>query len=374
MKRIIGIILLLALTNAVYAAPDEEWSTTFGETGWDMAHSVQQTSDGGYILAGQTSSYGSGGWDFWLVKTDSNGNKVWDKTFGGSNNDGASSVQQTSDGGYILAGNTYSYGAGSGDFWLVKTDSDGNKQWNKTFGGTSRDEARSVQQTSDGGYILAGYTYSYGAVGQDFWLVKTDSDGNKVWDKTFGGSMHDGASSVQPTSDGGYIITGTTESYGSGGWDFWLVKTDSNGNKVWDKTFGGTNDDFAESVQQTSDDGYILAGETYSYGAGYSDFWLVKTDSNGNKEWDKTFGGTNDDHAESVQQTSDDGYVLAGMTKSYGAGSNDVWLVKTDSNGNKVWDKTFGGTSRDEAYSVQQTSDDGYIIAGSTDSYGAGGG
>jgi hypothetical protein len=371
MKRIIGIILLLALTNVVCAetAPDEEWSKTFGGIDDDRAYSVQQTSDGGYIITGITDSYGAGSRDVWLVKTDSDGNKQWDKTFGGTNIDDASSVQQTSDGGYILAGYTGSYGAGGFDFWLVKTDSEGNKEWNRTFGETVRDEAYSVRQTSDGGYILTGFTESYG---YDFWILKTDSDGNKQWNAIFGGISWDVAHSVQQTSDGGYILAGYTGSYGAGFTDAWLVKTDSSGNKVWDNTFGGANTDWADSVQQTSDGGYILAGHTMSYGAGNGDFWLVKTDSDGNKQWDKTFGGTGRDEAYSVQQTSDDGYILAGFTESYGAGFTDAWLVKTDSEGNKVWDKTLGGANNDRADSVQQTSDGGYILAGNTMSYGAG--
>ncbi|PXF50224.1 MAG: hypothetical protein C4B55_06740 [Candidatus Methanophagaceae archaeon] len=307
--------------------PEEEWSKTFGGSDYDFARSVQQTTDGGYIIAGETESYGAGSYDFWLVKTDSDGNKVWDKTFGGVGWDGAYSVQQTTDGGYIVAGFTDSYGAGGCDFWLVKTDANGNKVWDKTFGGARSDGAKSVQQTADGGYIIAGATYSYGAGVSDFWLVKTDEKGNKVWDKTFGGARSDWAESVQQTADEGFIIA-STESYGAGVSDFWLVKTDENGNKDWDKTFGGSGFDRASSVQQTADGGFILAGRTYSYGAGSYDAWLVKTDANGNKDWDKTFGGARSDWAESVQQTADEGFIIAGLTDSYGAGSSDFWLVK----------------------------------------------
>jgi hypothetical protein len=343
---------------------------TFGGEGGDWARSVQQTSDGGYILAGQTGSFGAGSYDAWLIKTDANGNKVWDKTFGGSSYDEANAVQQTSDGGYILAGETYSFGTGSYDAWLIKTDANGNKAWDKTFGGSSSDGASSVQQTSDGGYILAGSTNSYGAGYDDAWLIKTDANGNKVWDKTFGGSSGDYAYAVQQTSDGGYILAGYTNSYGAGYIDAWLIKTDANGNKVWDKTFGGSLEDGAYAVQQTSDGGYILAGYTRSFGVGVWDAWLIKTDANGNKVWDKPFGGRDIDCAYAVQQTSDGGHILAGYTLSFGAGHADAWLIKTDANGNKVWDKTFGGSSSDGAWSVQQTSDDGYILAGETSSFG----
>jgi len=352
--------------------PTEEWNRTFGGPAEDCGYLVQQTTDGGCILAGYTRSYGAGMVDAWLVKTDSRGNEEWNKTFGGPSFDAANSVQQTSDGGYILAGYTSSPYAAN-DFWLVKTDSSGNEEWNKTFGGSFGEVANSVQQTSDGGYILAGYTLSYGAGGMDFWLVKTDSTGNKEWDNTFGGYDWEEANSVQQTSDGGYILAGWTNSYGGGSHDFWLVKTDSSGSEEWNKTFEDTGYERANSVQQTSDGGYILAGYTGLWGGGDCDFWLVKTDSNGNKQWDSTFGGPSFDVANSVQQTADSGYILAGGTTSYGAGSCDVLLVKTDSNGNMEWNKTFGGPETDWAHSVQQTSDGGYILAGYTRSYGAGG-
>jgi uncharacterized delta-60 repeat protein len=379
---------------------EEGWNRTFGGTDGDVAYSVQQTSDGGFILAGYTDSYGAGNSDFWLVKTNSNGGEQWNMTFGGASYDIARSVQQTSDGGYILTGCTNSYGAGSSDFWLVKTDSNGYILWDTTFGGTGWDMAESVQQTSDGGFILAGYTDSYGDVFYDACLVKVDCNGCVQWNTTFGGSGRNVAESVQQTSDGGYIIAGYTQPQGSYllstgfmnplGVDFadaWLVKINSNGNKQWDKTFGGTDWDKAESVHETSDGGFILAGYTKSYGDGDSDFWLIKTDSEGYKEWDKTFGETDDDYAYSVQQTSDGGYILAGVTKPHndppaplaismspcGAGGSDVWLVKTDLEGGKEWDKTFGGIDDDYATSVQQTSDGGYVVAGCTNSYGAGG-
>ena len=353
---------------------NKQWDKTFGGTDFEWANSVQETADGGYILAGVTQSYGAGYQDFWLVKTDSGGNKQWDKTFGGANNDRAYSVQQTADGGYILAGETRSYGAGYCDVWMIKTDSGGNKQWDKIFGGANWDGARAVQETKDGGYILAGYMQPYSAGGPyDVWMIKTDPDGIMQWNKTFGGANGEEANSVQETADGGYILAGVTQSYGAGSQDFWLIKTDSCGNKQWDKTFGGADNDRAYSVQQTADGGYILAGETKPYCVDYADAWLVKTDSGGNKQWDKTFGCDEyDDYARAVQQTADGGYILAGETRSYGAGSTDAWLVKTDSDGNECRNKTFGGTHSDRAYSVQQTADGGYILAGETCSYDSG--
>jgi len=347
----------------------QSWSRTFGGSENDLAYSVQQTSDGGYILLGATESYGAGSANFRLIKTDVQGNEEWERTFGGSEDDWGYSVQQTSDGGYILFGG--SYGTRDGDFWLIKTDSQGNKQWERTFGGSDIDWGWSVQQTSDGGYILLGYTESYGTGKEDLWLIKTDSQGNKQWERTFGGSSRDKGWSVQQTTDGGYILLGTTWSYGAGSADFWLIKTDSQGNKQWAKTFGGSEDDWGISVRQTEDGGYILLGDTKSYGVGSADFWLIKTDAQGNKQWERTFGGSGDDQGYSVQQASDGGYILLGTTWSYGAGSADSWLIKTDAYGNKEWDRTFGGSDIDWGWSVQQTSDGGYILLGCTASYGA---
>jgi len=341
------------------------FAKTYGGTYEDKASSVQQTSDGGYIVAGYTESFGAGG-DIFLIKTDASGNVIWAKTYGGTDYDWVSSVQQTSDGGYIVAGGTTSFGAGwDADIFLIKTDASGNVQWAKTYGGTGWDYASSVQQTSDGGYVVAGYTNSFGASG-DILLIKTDANGNIIWAKTYGGTSSDWASSVQQTSDGGYIVVGTTYSFGAGGDDIFLIKTDANGNIIWAKTYGGTNGEGASSVQQTSNGGYIVAGYTLSFGAGYSsDVFLVKTDANGNVQWAKTYGGANMDYASSVQQTSDGGYIVAGYTGSFGAGS-DIFLIKTDANGNIIWAKAYRGPNYHQNFSAQQTSDGGYIVAGMT--------
>jgi hypothetical protein len=346
------------------------FAKTYGRTSYDYAYSVQQTSDGGYIVAGGTISFGAG--DIFLIKTDINGNKIWAKTYGGTSDDTASSVQQTSDGGYIVVGYTRSFGAGDFDIFLIKTDANGNVQWAKTYGGKSFEEAFSVQQTSDGGYILAGRTYSFGAGGYDVLLIKTDANGNIQWAKTYGGANHDWTYSVQQTSDGGYIVAGYTASFGAGWGDIFLIKTDANGNIQWAKTYGETDGDEAYSVRQTSDGGYIVAGTTWSFGAGWGDIFLIKMDANGNIQWAKTYGGTDYDWAYSVQQTSDGGYIVAGWTSSFGAGYRDIFLIKTDANGNIQWAKTYGGKSFEEAFSVQQTSDGGYILAGWTSSFGAG--
>jgi uncharacterized delta-60 repeat protein len=349
----------------------KSFAKTYGRTSYDYAYSVQQTSDGGYIVAGGTISFGAGYIDIFLIKTDANGNLQWAKTYGGTSYEEAYSVQQTSDGGYIVAGYTRSFGAGANDVFLIKTDVSGNVQWAKTYGGTSYEEAYSVQQTSDGGYIVAGRTISFGAGSDDIFLIKTDASGNIIWAKTYGGTGWDRAYSVQQTSDGGYIVAGWTYSFGASG-DIFLIKTDANGNIQWAKTYGGAGWNEAYSVQQTSDGGYIVAGWTNFFGGGNLDIFLIKTDANGNIQWAKTYGGTSNDWASSVQQTSNGGYIVAGYTYSFGAGGLDIFLIKTDANGNIQWAKTYGGTDWDSAYSVQQTSDGGYIVAGMTWSFGAG--
>jgi hypothetical protein len=262
-----------------FAHAQVRFAKTYGRTGNDLGWSVQQTSDGGYIVTGRTVIIAND--DIFLVKTDANGNTIWAKIYGGMFDDVAYSVRQTSDGGYIVAGRTGSLSAND-DVFLIKTDANGDVQWAKTYRGANVDWAFSVQQTSDGGYILAGRTRSFGAGNFDIFLIKTDAEGNVQWAKTYGGAGDDWASSVQQTSDGGYILAGRTRSFGAGNLDVFLIKTDADGNIIWAKTYGGTGDDLAYSVQQTSEGGYIVAGLTRSYGAGGEDIFLIKTDANGN--------------------------------------------------------------------------------------------
>jgi len=280
-----------------------------------------------------------------LIKTDGQGNEVWSRTFGGSGYDKGYSVMQAADGGYVIAGWTSSYGAGGFDVYLIKTDESGNEVWSQTFGGIYNDGGWSLQQTAEGGYIIAGQTESYGAGSDDVYLIKTDGQGNEVWSQTFGGNYSDAAYGMQQTADGGYIIGGGTYSYGGGGWDVYLIKTDGQGNEVWSQTFGGSSDDWGYSVQQTTEGGYIITGRTASYGTGSEDVYLIKTDESGNEVWLQTFGGSGNDYGESVRQIADGGYFIAGVAESYGTGGFNVYLIKTDESGNEVWSQTFGGSS-----------------------------
>jgi hypothetical protein len=359
--------------SASVAMSPGDWSQTYGGSGDDFAYSVVQTSDGGYALAGFTDSSGAGDFDFYMVKADSAGNLNWSQTYGGSGDDFAYSLVKTSDGGYALAGYTSSSGAGYYDFYMVKTDSAGNVQWSKTYGGTGDDEARSLIQTSDGGYALAGWTDSFGGSGYDFYLVKTDSSGNMLWNRTYRRAGDNQAYSIIQTSDGEYALAGHTDSSGAGGYDFYLVMTDVAGNMQWNMTYGGIGDDEAYSLIQTGDGGYALAGYTSSSSVGVNNFWLVKTNSTGAVQWSQTYGSSGDSEAYSLVQTSDGGYALGGFTDASGAGGYDVWLVKTDPAGGVQWSQTYGGSGDDFAYSVVQTSDGGYALAGFTDSSGAGG-
>jgi hypothetical protein len=366
---ILFIFSMFIYVPTVFTQPETLWTKTFGGNGWESGSSVQETEDRGFIITGTANSFGAGNDDVWLIKTDSLGNKIWSQTFGGSNYESGSIIEQTTDGGYIIIGRTRSFGAGKEDVFLIKTDTQGNEQWSKTFGGWNTDFGTSVDQTSDHGYIITGWTKSFGAGDDDVWLIKTDSSGNEVWNKTFGGSKSDNGESVLQAIDGGYIITGTTASYGSGDNDVWLIKTDSSGNEVWSQTFGGKENDGSHCIQQTSDGGYIVTGWTHSFDVGDGDTWLIKTDAVGNKEWSKTFGGSGHDDCWCVQQTGDEGYILTGYTRSFGAVDWDVLVIKTDVLGNKVWIKTFGGNNIDSGYSVQQIADGGYIITGNTNSH-----
>ncbi len=363
MKKLLLILLCVPLIGF-----GQGWETTFGGASADVGQSVQQTTDGGYIITGLTHSYGNGNGssDVYLLKTDAYGVDQWSQTFGGTDADEGKSVQQTTDGGYIITGYTTSFANGD-DVYLIKTDVNGVELWSQTFGGTSYDYGTSVQQTSDGGYIITGSTESLGSGGLDVYLIKTDGNGTEQWSKTFGGTGDDWGSSVQQTNDGGYIITGRTKS----GSSFYtcLIKTDGNGIEQWTENFSSTHSSFSYSVQQTADGGYIITGSDYNLAFNH-DLYLIKTDGNGIEQWSQIFGGVGDDIGSSVQQTTDGGCIITGSTESLGSGGLDVYLIKTDGNGTEQWSKTFGGTDDDVGHSVQQTTDGGYIITGTTGGWG----
>lgn len=411
MKYLFAILLtLIGVKTRVFsqiAAPSIQWQKTLGGANHDRAHCIQQTIDGGYIIAGEiTSNDGDvtgfhGDYDCWIVKLDVNGNIKWQKALGGTGQEVAYSIQQTKDGGFIVAGWTTSNDGdvtgnhGGGDYWVVKLDANGNIVWQKTLGGTNGECANSVQQTTDGGYIVSGLAGSRDGdvtgvhgIYADYWIVKLDANGNILWQKALGGYDVDVPYSIKQTTDGGYIVAGYTTSkdgdvtgFHGGSADSWIVKLDANGNKLWQKTLGGTCTQTANSIKQTTDGGYIVAGYTCSNDgdvtglhAGSIDCWVIKLDTKGNILWQKTLGGSGHEFGQSIQQSKDGGFIIAGD-----GGSNDgdmagsiggIWIVKLDANGNKLWHRRLGGTAGEliNTGGMQQTTDGGYVVAGTTSS------
>ncbi|MCK4585136.1 T9SS type A sorting domain-containing protein [candidate division WOR-3 bacterium] len=352
-----GIVLFLFSSNLFAQAPDTLWTRTYGGDSTDFGESIQQTTDGGYIAVGYTKSNSAGGYDVWLLKLDSNGDTLWTRRFGGIYDDYGGSVEQTNDGGYIIVGATESFGAGHADVWLLKTDVDGDTIWTKTYGDTSWDYGYSVQQTSDGGYIIAGS----GGNDEDVYLIKTDSMGDTLWTKMYGDTNWDYGSSVRQISDGGYIVAGTTWLLGGG--DVYLIKTDSNGDSVWSKHYGGSDLDEGYSVCKTSlesTEHYITAGVSEN------NYWhqviLTKTDEFGGTCWVQFYGQYySDDGGYSVQEVSDGNYVVAGFSDSMGVGG--VYLIKIKHNSDLLWETTYGPPFS-VGRALQETSDAGYVIAG----------
>lgn len=398
------LIIFLINVNCFSQAPSIQWQKSFGGSLDETATSIKQTNDGGYIVAGKTNStdgdvtgntYSS--LDFWILKLNSTGDIQWKKTLGGSSEDYAFSINQTSDGGYIVAGSTkFSFTGGipgnhgDYDFWVVKLNATGNIEWQKALGGSGADNALEIQQTLDGGFIVAGdsnsnngnLTSNNGSC--DAWIVKLDTTGNIEWQKNYGGSNCEYLSSIKQTNDGGYIFAATTYSNdgdvmgNQGGSDYWIVKINSLGTIEWQKTYGGSGFDAVYNIQITNDGGYVFAGGANSNNGdvsgnhGLADFWIVKTNLMGVIEWQKALGGSYMDRASKIINTIDNGYVVAGLTTSndgdvsglYNFGFSDFWIVKLNSHGDLQWQKAIGGSNFDEAYSIEQTSDNGFIISG----------
>jgi len=360
MKRFSAVLFILLLVSFAHA--QQRWEKTYGGLNADYSFSVQQTQDGCYIVAGGTFSFGNP-CQVYLIKTNASGDTLWTKIYGGANGEFAYSVKQTSDEGYIIAG-YYADTSSNLSGYLMKTNASGDSLW----GGwrTPYSAYSSVQQTQEGGYIIAGYTEAFGDSYQVY-LIKTNASGLYLWERAYGGTGNDVGQSVQQTTDGCYIVAGQTNSYGNS-YQVYLIKTNANGDTIWTRTYGGTGDDYGRSVWLTSDSGYIVAGKTNSFGNA-DQVYLIKTNGNGDTLWTRTYGGTSSDWGFSVQQTRDGGYIVAGNTWSFGNVSQ-VYLIKTNASGDTLWTKNYGGTDNDYGTSVQQTSDGGYIVAGYTWSFG----
>lgn len=393
------------------SAPNVEWQKSFGGTLYDEMRVVRQTTDGGYILGGTSGSNTNGnktsvfygGNDYWVIKLDASGNKVWENTYGGSFSDQLWALQQTTDGGYILGGysdspvtgNKTSEVKGDYDFWIVRIDSAGTVLWDKSYGGTSGDKLFALEQTSDGGFVLAGTSKSgisadkasenFGST--DYWVIKVDSAGTLIWQQTFGGDSDDDCTSLCKAADGGFLIGGgsgsdisgnkTNVNYGS--LDYWVVKVDSGGNQMWQTNYGGYGYDRLEKLQSTSDGGFVLAGTAYSpisgnkiTGEEAQDFWVIKLNAAGVRVWEKQIYSPGSDTCKTIIQTSDGGFLVGGMAGGFLGdersatwhGSDDFWVAKLNASGQKTWDQSAGGSNIEELYSVQETSDGGFILGG----------
>jgi len=373
-----------------------EWSKTYGGEYPESVNDIQKTEDGGYIVVGESLTaetdlgiFGPG--DLYVLKLDMEGNMEWEKKYGGSLTDFAYSVQQTSDSGYIISGETSSDDGdvsdnyGQRDTWVLKLDKDGNLEWEKTYGGSNYDGCRSIKQTFDGGYVLAGGSRSDdGDIGfnngqADVWILKLDQDGNIEWQKIYGDIRSEGASSVQITNDGGYIISAHKELI-TGSSDYWIIKLNSEGTIEWQKTYGGSRNDLPDAIRQTNDEGFIVAGCTISQdgdisgGNGEYEFWIIKLDGQGALEWERAYGGSNWENASNIEQTSDGGYIVAG--KSYSGdgdvqsnyGFRDAWILKIDEVGSIEWQNNFGGSLHDDISAIKENQDGSFIVAGESSS------
>ncbi len=399
-----------------HVAPDPmiQWQKVFGKISDDYPCIIRQIKDGGYIVAATCDSLSlnsvitHGKKDYWVAMLNSDGNVQWRKSFGGSDDDEATSIQPTKDGGYIIAGESNSdfwdvSGAkinhGGYDYWVVKIDSVGAIQWQKFYGGSNDDFATSIQQTNDGGFIICGgsgsndgdVTGHHGSVSKsDYWIVKIDPVGVIQWQKSYGGSNNDIAVDIRQTRNGDYIIVGMSYSvdgdvgnhHGSDSTtDHWVLEIDPLGTIKWGNSYGGSNNDVPTSIVQNSDGGFIIAGNSHSSDGNVlghhgvdslSDCWVLKIDSVGTIKWQRSYGGSGDDLINSLVPSEDGGFIMVGSSNSADAdvignhGNYDCWIVKINEQGMMQWQKFLGGSEVDEAYSIQQTNDEGYIMAGIT--------
>jgi hypothetical protein len=369
-------IFLTICLLASAQSPDTLWTRTYGGAGEDVGYSVQQTFDGGYIITGYTTSFGIGGSDIYLIKTDAFGDVVWTKTYGRIDNDCGHEVQQTPDSGYVVAGYRGQL-IGMPEFHdvcLLRTDEQGDSIFLGRYGcGWGDEHGHSVKPTSDGGYIVCAVRNEPGVTnGADIWQMRMDTLGFLLWYVTHQDSADDYGYSVQIANDSCYVFAGHSSSSGAGGFDVWFLKTNNyNGDPIWSKRYGGISDDHCHSIELTPDGGYIAVGYTRSFGFAYAEVWLLKLDAMGDTQWTNTFGYIHHDRGYSVAPTSDGGYIVAGSRGCF-EDISDLWVIRTDSQGDTMWTKTLGGGNDEVGYSVQQTSDGGYIICGYTSSNGAG--
>jgi Secretion system C-terminal sorting domain len=368
--KVLTIIISFNLSGiiaTVFAqSPEVFWDKTFGGIESDEANAVSQTSDGGFIVFGSTSSSGLGGSDIWLIRTDSLGNTLWTKTIGFDQLEQGLDGQETFNGDLIVTGSTNSFSKGDYDVFLARTDSSGDTLWTKHYGTTGYESGNAVFQTPNGGgFVIAGVSGASVTDQHDVYLVKTNSSGHLQWDQTIKTPFDDGANDVRQNSNGDYIITGYTKSSGAGNYDVWLICVDPSGNVLWNKTFGGNQEDVGQALVQTSDGGCAITGWTYSFGSGLSDVYLVRADASGDTLWTKTYGESSTyDGGYSIAKTSDGGFIISGTTVSPNNSTQDVLIIRTDSLGNEIWKKIISENGAAAGYAIRKTIDDGYIVGG----------
>lgn len=373
--KITTVLVSLTFFGGLLAQPpDTLWTKVYGGQNNYGAHSILQTQDEGYIAVGYTSDQSGNNDEIYIMRTNSFGDSLWTKTYGGNKDELVFSIMPTSDNRYIIAGysNSYLYDDDD-DIIILKINSNGDTLWTKTYGDSVIERSRFARETSDGGIIIVGYKESLvNNNDYDVYLIRTNNNGDTLWTKTIGGNSRDLGVTILQLSDGGYIILGATESFGEGGWDVYLIRINSLGDTLWTKTYGGPNYEEGYAIQQTSDGGFVISGNTDSYGVGNLDFYLIKTNSNGDTLWTKTYGGSNDDIGFDVKTTQDKGYAIIGFSNSFSTGDYDVYLIKTDSSGNTLWTQTYGWQGDERAYEIQLTADNGYIIPATTESFFSG--
>jgi len=369
----IGLTLICAGIYSDTCMGQSVFFRTYGGLSNDLARAVQQTSDGGFIVAGETYSFGEGSRDVFLFKTDTAGGQVWAKTYGGTSEDYAYALDQTANNGFIVGSHTASFGQGGHDFHFLETDANGDTLLTKTYGGPAPDGIYSMQTNSDGAFILGGHTSSFGPGQHDFYLVKIDQFGDTLWTRSYGSTQGDYLRSIEllEADFTYYIATGETAGFGVGGTDILAINVGGfSGDTIWARTFGGSGSDYANGIKGTIDGGLILAGNTTSSGAGGADILLVKLDFFGNLIWAKTYGGPGQEFGNAIETMPDGGFVIVGSTTSFGDGLKDVYMIRTDASGDTLWTSTYGSTGNDDALSVAQTTDGGIVLTGFTDGFG----
>ncbi len=377
MRKLTGGWMYMSIFLSFMAAswaqgPDTLWTKTYGGSGNDEAFSIIRTSIGTFLLAGYTESFGAGGKDVYLLRLYTDGDDMWIKTYGGEGNDVAYSVMRASDGYYVAVGYTESFGNGGTDVYILKLEADGDTLWTRTYGSNSDDGAFSIIETSDGNYLIAGYTRSAG--GENVYLLKITPDGDTLWTKNFGNpDNYEEARQVIETTNGDYLIVGRSYSPVDENWNLYYARTDANGDTLWTGLLGGEDDDGGYGIIETEDQDLVLLGFTSSIGNGGSDLYAVRIDADGVPQWSKTLGGPENEIGYAISQAICEGYVIAGVTSSYGSGGKDAYLLRINYFGDSIWAETYGGTQDDGIYSVTMTSYPGYIAAGYTESMGAGG-